>query len=1291
MFKDDAPSEAAAIIGVACRLPGGVTTVDQFWIRLSENAALASEIDPERWAHYSGSSPEREILAKTVRCGTFLDDVDKFDCHAFGLTPREAEAIDPQQRLLLEVVYEAIIDSNLALDELAAVRAGVFAGVCNDDYRRQSLEDIRSVDPWTGIGVARCGSANRVSYVFNLTGPSITIDTACSSSLVALHTALISLRRNECDIAVVASANLALAPGETRSLELAGALAQDGRCKPFDNAADGYGRGEGAIALVLRRPSEVNERIMAAPYAVVRGSAVNHDGRTDGIMAPSKAAQIAVMRDALRDARMSPAEISYVEAHGTGTPLGDSIEAEAIGAFYGNAARRALPIGSAKGHFGHLEGAAGLLGVLKCALGLQRGKMPGTVAFTTENSRIDWGALNLRLPGAGHERIESEPPCAAGVSSYGFGGTNSHVIVARWPSHITPIPTKSLQSNASLGSAGVRRWHVYPLKAASRNGLMEEAGALSSAVRAAAASDVASVGRSLAARGLPSDGHYGAVVADSAESLIGGLTSMQLGELVPNISRGVPQERTSPVWVFSGHGCQWPNMGQALIAESDAFRTAISSLDDIYASELGIAASTRLASGTPTGDVVEDQALIFAIQIGLQAMWREAGSTPEAVVGHSVGEIAAAVASGELSVEDATYLACRRAKLLGRIAGTGAMAMVNLSAEDASIRLHGSNVEVAVASSTQSCVVSGERGDVLALAESWSLAGMDVRLVATDVAFHSTAVDCLLSDLETVTNTIVMNKANTRRYCTATIDTIHPGQLAPSNYWLHNLRDPVLLRHAIERAMSDRQSLFVELAPHPVLSRSIDETISDSPRQSSPTSIIHTVTKRDGTSLDFARSVAKYYCAGGELDWNQHYTDVENATRVTSGRAWQRQSLWRRPTRPASGLSDLQQGSLLGEHIPATTFSELWRGTVTLETRPYEGRHTIGGAEIVPAAVLVGTFLAIAESRNQEYVLLDLVFSSPLFLHANRTSTVYVTADGERAGISAQAEHLDGVSVEPWHQIANCTYGLAEGLLSNSNWTMTARTALCDNRLAEVGRSDLLNEYLESVGVVNTSFPWHVEELSFRPGGGYVSAIVGLSDATPREQLDCMLDAAFSLAPLAFPQDGHLRMANRIGMLQATATDRHSRCRVVVVANGKDRQEGTLDAYIGSASEDDPDIICAMHGLEYATLHALAVDPRSSESDVRGPQLAVDSTADIDDLVLATISRVMGTASADLDRAHPLADQGVDSIMTGLLRHELSLALGTTLPLDLFWNRPSFNDLVAAARTIDASDTTSAT
>ena len=668
--RDYVRAEPIAVIGLSCRFPGGANSPELFWQLLASGIDAITEVPRDRWDIDALYDPAPNVPGKmSTRYGGFIDRVDEFDAAYFGIAPREAVRMDPQQRLLLEVAYEALDDAGQTRERLAGTRAGVFIASYGDDYGHLLLSDRTVIDAHTGTGTAQSIVANRLSYLLNLQGPSLTIDTACSSSLVAVHLACQSLRHDECTLAMAGGVSLILSPEMTISLSKWGFMAPDGRCKTFDARADGFVRGEGCGVIVLKRLSDAladGDRILA----LIRGSAVNQDGRSTVLTAPNGLAQQAVIRQALDNAKLSPSQITYIEAHGTGTSLGDPIEVEALTEVYGqnrsDAAQVALA--SVKTNIGHLEAAAGMAGLIKVILCLQHEAIPPHLHFTQLNPHISLTNTPFFIPTEMCAWPSTAQRRCAGISSFGFGGTNAHVILEEAPAVPPTEPAEPLSGRA----------YLLPISARHPDAVRALAHTYAEFLVNDARADVSDVCYTASLRRTHDDYRL-AVVGHSREELAERLT----GDLPP-AQHIAPRPRLA--FVFTGQGAQWWAMGRELLDQEPVFRDTIERCSELFKAYASWSLWTELTR--PEADSRLDQTeiaqpAIFALQVALAALWRSWGITPDVVVGHSVGEIAAAHIAGVLNLEDAVRVVFHRGRLMQRATGLGKMAAIELPAVEA--------------------------------------------------------------------------------------------------------------------------------------------------------------------------------------------------------------------------------------------------------------------------------------------------------------------------------------------------------------------------------------------------------------------------------------------------------------------------------------------------------------------------------------------------------------------------------------------------------------------------------
>lgn len=813
-----AAAEPIAVVGLGCRLPGGVADEDSLWTVLRDGVDTIREIPADRWdidALYD-ADPDRAGRMST-REGGFLDSVDQFDAAFFGIAPREAASMDPQQRLLLEVCWEALENAGIAPNRLGGSPTGVFVGAGNNDYGRMLFSDRNAIDAYAGSGSSLSVIAGRVSYILGLQGPSLVVDTACSSSLVSVHLAVQSLRRAECDLALAGGVNLILSPDAHITFTKARMMAVDGRCKTFDAAADGYGRGEGCAVVVLRRLSDARargERVLA----LIRGSAINQDGRSGGLTAPNGPAQEAVIRAALDAAGLQPADIDYVEAHGTGTSLGDPIELQALAAALGPGRTSGWPlwIGSCKTNFGHVEAAAGIAGLVKTVAALRRRELPGQLHFRTPNPMVDWERLPLRVATA----LQPWPgpadrPARAGVSSFGFSGTNAHVILEE-----PPLP-ESKGSSLPEGAQRERPVHLLALSARDEPALRELARCHRELLAdpPSAPADYcwnANTGRAR----LP---HRLSVRGAAAQELASGLQAFADGRPAPGVVAGGGGTRPRIAFLFTGQGAQYAGMGRGLYDSAPVFRAALDRcaevLDPLMPHPL-----SELIDGS--GGLLERtacaQPATFAIEYALTRLWRSWGVEPALVLGHSLGEYVAACDAGVMPLEHALRVVVERGRICDALPGDGAMLAVfcpvsEVEAMVAARVADGAVLAIAAYNAAEHTVVSGARSAVEALASAFGQQGIRTTPLRISHGFHSPLVDPALAPLGAALDQVPFAAARVAIVSNVTGRVAQTDAAAHRDYWLRHLRAPVRFAESMQAVIGQGITHCIEIGPHPVL------------------------------------------------------------------------------------------------------------------------------------------------------------------------------------------------------------------------------------------------------------------------------------------------------------------------------------------------------------------------------------------------------------------------------------------------------------------------------------------
>ena len=997
--------EPIAIVGIGCRLPGGVKSPDDLWKLLRDGVDAITEVPNERWYpsvyHPDPVRPGR----MNSRWGGFLDHVDRFDAEFFGISPREAALADPQQRIMLEVAYEAVEDAGLTLPALENKRASVYVGISTFDYGAMQFDsqDRSAIDAYTSLGAALSIVANRISYFFNLVGPSLAVDTACSSSLVATDLACRSIWNDDCELAFAAGINLMLRPEVGIGHSKAAMLSPDGRCKSFDARANGFVRGEG-VGVVILKPLARALADRDPIYAVIRATAVNQDGHTDGISVPSRASQVANLRAALRLADIAPNTVQYVEAHGTGTPVGDPIEAAALGEVYGRA--RSLSdccvLGSIKSNVGHLEAGAGITGLIKAALCLRHRQIPATLHFENPNPRIPFDDLRVRVA----PRLEPWPetfgrPARAGVNSFGFGGTNAHAILQSPPDAATVAVTGNQCAND--------RAFMLPLSARSSSALSELVRSYVSFLRDEHASltpALHDICCSASMRRSHHDFRLALVAHDKAE-LLEQLEAFLLGETRVNSSSGrASGELLRPVFVCSGMGQQWWAMGRQLLGQEPIYRRTIEELSDLYGRHSGWSLLEKLKADEKDLQIRETQVgqpAIFALQVALAALWRSWGVEPAAVFGHSAGEMAAAYISGALSLEDAVRVAFHRSRLQHRLAGQGTMLAAAMSGAEATclVERHAQSVSIAAINGPRSITLAGESAVLAEINAELNEAGLFSRILDVDVPYHSPKMEQLETELVDCLRNIQPRRASVPLFSTVT-RTALAGPEMDAGYWYRNIRQPVLFQDTIGATVGAGHRLFLEIGAHPVLRRDIADCLREQGLDVSPLSSLR---RGDRDRAAMLGSLGRLYVLGAKIKWPKLYPNGATAIKLPRY-PFQAEIHWRESDRARRVRLGRLIHPLLGSPLEAVQPS--WKGGLDPADLGYLSDHRIGGSIVFPGAGYVEMALAAAREtlgpgpcilediELQKLLVLDDKAARPVQISLDATSgdfEVYACAD----------------------------------------------------------------------------------------------------------------------------------------------------------------------------------------------------------------------------------------------------------------------------------------------------------
>jgi polyketide synthase 5 len=966
---------STAVIGMACRLPGGIDSPEQLWEALLHAEDLVTEIPPDRWDGDEYYDPQPGVPGRSVsKWGAFLDDFAGFDSEFFEINEREATAIDPQHRLLLETSWEAMEHAGLTRETVTDSLTGVFVGLTHGDYQLLAADAHAVEGPYGFSGSSFSLASGRIAYALGVHGPALTVDTACSSGLTAVHLACLSLIDGESDLALAGGASVMLDPRKFVAGSAEGMLSPTGRCHAFDVAADGFVSAEGCVVVLLKRLPDAlrdGDRILA----VIRGTAANQDGHTVNIATPSVTAQTAVYRAALAVANIDAPSIGMVEAHGPGTPVGDPIEYASLANVYGIDGPCALA--TVKTNFGHAQSASGPLGLMKTVLALQYGVVPPNLHFTRLPDEM--ACIDTKLfvpqeitpwPSSGHH------PRRAAVSSYGLSGTNVHAILEQAPEQAPEaIPAES-RTAAPL---------LFALSSTSADELRRTAGRLADWVAAHQDTALPDLAYTLARRRAHRPVRT-AVIARDRPELTEALREIAAGDTPYRAAVG--QDDRGPVWVFSGQGSQWAQMGAELLAIEPVFAATVAAAEPLIAREAGFSVTEAMSTAQTVTGIDRIQPTLFTMQIALAATMKAYGVLPGAVIGHSLGEVAAAVVAGALSLEDGVRVICRRSRLMSGIAGAGAMASVELPAQQvlSELTARGINdVVVAVVASPQSTVIGGATQTVRDLVAAWEQRDVMAREIAVDVASHSPQVDPILDELTDVLAGINPMTPEVPFY-SATLYDPREQPVCDAAYWVRNLRQMVRFAPAAQAALEDGYRVFAELAPHPLLTHAVEQTARN---LDMPLAALIAMRREQGLPSGLRGFVADLHSVGAAVDFAVLYPNgrLVDAPLPT----WtHRRLLLRRGGQesPTHGAYTVSVHPLLGQHVRLQENPErhVWQAEIGAAAQPWLDDHQIRSVTVLPGAAYCEMALAAARAViGDASEVHDLCFEQALLLDEQTT------------------------------------------------------------------------------------------------------------------------------------------------------------------------------------------------------------------------------------------------------------------------------------------------------------------
>jgi polyketide synthase 5 len=1002
------PVTPIAVIGMSCRLPGGIDSPERLWEALLRGDDLVTEVPPDRWDADEYYDPEPGVPGRSVsKWGAFIDDVAGFDADFFGINERESSAIDPQHRMLLETSWEAMEHAGLSRDALADSLTGVFVGLTHGDYLMLAA-DAQALEAAYGFSGNNFSLASgRIAYALGVHGPALTVDTACSSGLTAVHLACRSLHEGESDLALAGGATLALDPRKFASGSAEGMLSPTGRCHAFDASADGFVSGEGCVMVLLKRLPDAlrdGDRILA----VIRGTAANQDGHTVNIATPSDAAQTAVYRAALTAAGVDPGTVGMVEAHGTGTPVGDPIEYSSLAKVYGVDGPCALA--SVKTNMGHAQAASGAVGLVKAVLALQHGVVPQNLHFTRLPDQLAQIPTNLFVPQQTTPWTNGHHLRRAAVSSYGLSGTNVHAILEQAPVQ-APEPVAA-DSPAPSTAAPM----LFALSSTSAEELRHTAGRLADWVQAHDDVALPDLAYTLSCRRVHRPVRT-AVSASSRPELIAALREVADGDTPYQAAVG--RDDRGPVWVFSGQGSQWAGMGAGLLATEPVFAATVAQAEPIIAAESGFSVTEAMSAPEVVTGQDRLQPTLFTMQVAMAATMKAHGVRPGAVIGHSLGEGAAAVVAGALSLEDGLRLICRRSALMSRIAGKGATAAVELPAKQVLSELTGrgvNDVVVAVVASPQSTVIAGATQTVRDLVADWEERGVMAREVPVDVAFHSPQVEPIVGDLAEALADLKPMTPEIPFY-SATLFDPREQPVCDAGYWVTNMRRMVRFATAVQAALEDGYRVFAELSPHPLLTRALEQTAAG---RETPMAALAAMRRQLAMPNGLRGLLVDLHSAGAAVDFSVLCPrgQLVEAPLPT----WTHRRMWLAgggQESPTHGGCTIAVHPLLGANVRLHEEPErdVWQADVGTAAQPWLADHQIRTVAVLPGAAYCEMALAAARATlGEASEVRDIRFEQALLL--DEETVVGASASMSSPGVAAFTVETDAEGQQVRHATA---------------------------------------------------------------------------------------------------------------------------------------------------------------------------------------------------------------------------------------------------------------------------------
>ena len=1024
---------------MACRFPGEATSPEAYWEVLKNGKDVVTEVSSDRWGTNFYQHPDKKEPGKsyTFAAGV-LNQVDEFDASFFGISPREAAQMDPQQRLLLELTWEALEDGQQVPESLAGSQCAVYVGIASTDYAHRRMDDLSSLDPYSMTGNTASIASNRISYIYDLHGPSVSVDTACSSSLVALHQACNAIWNGDAPMAIAGGVNMLLHPFGFVGFSKASMLSPRGRCRAFDASGDGYVRAEGSAVLFLK-PLDAAEADGDPIHAVIVDTGINCDGRTNGITLPSSEGQASLLESIYSRSGINPDDLSYIEAHGTGTAVGDPLEAAALAKVLGRTRNKPLPIGSAKTNLGHLETASGMAGLLKVILSLKNKAIPPSLHFETPNPNIDFEADKLRVVTSITPLDDSEKPLLMGVNSFGFGGANAHVIVEEYKTRDS-IKKQSKTAKQSTSKVEVNKSKTdVPLflSAKSDNALRAMAGQYRDLLHQddVEYDDVAYsayIKRQQFSHGL-------AIHAEELNDVIECLHAYSQGEIHTGttVANKIEFNETSQkngaaklALVFSGNGSQWQGMGCELLKSEPIFLDTVKEINELLNTydDISLIEEFRASEEDSRLHLTEvAQPLLFALQVGVIRVLKTKGLKADAVIGHSVGEVAAAWAAGAVSLEQAVKVIYQRSHAQGKTRGAGRMAAAAMGYEQIIQVLDelglSSSVTIAGINSPKSVTLSGSLNDLESVADYFEAQGLFYRLLDLDYAFHSPAMDPVENEIKLTLNDLRTQNAELDFYSTVSGSLLSAENL-DANYWWDNIRKPVLFAGAMENMLNDGYQVFLEIGPHPVLRTYVNEC---SREKDLTTTSFATIVRDSESHTSVLNALYNCYLAGCSLNESILFPVKYQIVKLPHY-PWQRERHWYQLTAEGSDLVNRnREHPLLGYRLK--NYDASWENQVDTTLLNYLADHVVDGGAVMPAAAYIEMALAASvawhehEDTDKQWEIENIEIRAPIVLDHSKTIRFKLFSKDGSFVISSR----DRLSESPWSE------NVVGRLLGNTN------------------------------------------------------------------------------------------------------------------------------------------------------------------------------------------------------------------------------------------------------------------